>query len=57
MNKLLTVSPSPHEYSKESTKKLMYGVVIALAPAMLATIWFFGSHPGNVSFSNILCYL
>ena len=42
MNKLLTVSPSPHEYSKESTKKLMYGVVIALAPAMLATIWFFG---------------
>ena len=42
MNKLLTVSPSPHEYSKESTKKLMYGVVIALAPALLATIWFFG---------------
>lgn len=42
MNKLFTVSPSPHEYSKESTKKLMYGVVIALAPALLATIWFFG---------------
>lgn len=42
MNKLLTVSPSPHEYSKESTPKLMYGVVIALAPALLATIWFFG---------------
>lgn len=42
MNKLLTVSPSPHEYSKQSTKKLMYGVVIALAPALLATIWFFG---------------
>ena len=42
MNKLLTVSPSPHEYSKESTKKLMYGVVLALAPALLATIWYFG---------------
>ncbi|HDZ41151.1 MAG TPA: RnfABCDGE type electron transport complex subunit D [Bacteroidetes bacterium] len=42
MNKLLTVSPSPHEYSRESTRKLMYGVVIALAPALLATIWFFG---------------
>lgn len=42
MNKLFTVSPSPHEYSKESTKKLMYGVVIALSPALLATIWFFG---------------
>ncbi|MEA1886160.1 MAG: RnfABCDGE type electron transport complex subunit D [Bacteroidota bacterium] len=42
MNKLFTVSPSPHEYSTESTKKLMYGVVIALSPAFLATIWFFG---------------
>lgn len=42
MNKLLTVSPSPHEYSKESTSRLMYGVVIALVPALLATIWFFG---------------
>ncbi|MFO7756718.1 MAG: RnfABCDGE type electron transport complex subunit D [Bacteroidales bacterium] len=42
MNKILTVTPSPHEYSKESTKKLMYGVIIALSPALLATIWFFG---------------
>lgn len=42
MNKLLTVSPSPHAYGKESTRKLMYGVVISLAPALLATIWFFG---------------
>ena len=42
MNNLLTVSPSPHEHSKETTKRLMYGVVIALAPALLATIWFFG---------------
>jgi Na+-translocating ferredoxin:NAD+ oxidoreductase subunit D len=42
MSKILTVSPSPHEYSKETTKKLMYGVVVALAPALLATIWFFG---------------
>jgi len=42
MNKLLTVSLSPHEHGKESTKKLMYGVVISLAPALLATVWFFG---------------
>lgn len=42
MNKILTISPSPHVYSKESTRKLMYGVVIALSPALLATIWFFG---------------
>ncbi len=42
MNKLLKVSPSPHEYSRESTGKLMFGVVIALVPALLATTWFFG---------------
>jgi electron transport complex protein RnfD len=42
MNRLLKVSPSPHEYSKGSTKKLMYGVVIALMPALLASVWFFG---------------
>ncbi|MBS0011047.1 MAG: RnfABCDGE type electron transport complex subunit D [Bacteroidales bacterium] len=42
MNKILTVSPSPHVYGRESTQKLMYGVVIALVPALLSTIWFFG---------------
>jgi len=42
MNNLLKVSPSPHEQSRESTSKLMFGVVIALLPAFLATIWFFG---------------
>ena len=42
MNNLLKVSPSPHEQSRELTSKLMFGVVIALLPAFLATIWFFG---------------
>ena len=42
MNRLIKVSPSPHEYSKGSTKKLMYGVVIALMPALLVSTWFFG---------------
>lgn len=42
MNRLLKVSPSPHEYSNQSTKKLMYGVVIALMPALVASVWFFG---------------
>lgn len=42
MNKLLKVSPSPHIYGRKSTPGLMYGVVIALIPAQLATIWFFG---------------
>lgn len=42
MNNLLNVSPSPHVISRESTSKLMYGVVIALLPALLASVWFFG---------------
>lgn len=42
MNKLITVSPSPHVHSGESVSKLMFGVVIALLPAMLVSFWFFG---------------
>jgi Na+-translocating ferredoxin:NAD+ oxidoreductase subunit D len=42
MNKLLLISPSPHINEGVSTRKLMYGVVIALAPALLASVFFFG---------------
>lgn len=42
MNRLIKVSPSPHEYSSGSTRKLMYGVVIALMPALLVSTWFYG---------------
>ncbi len=39
---LLTISPSPHDHSSESVPKLMYGVIIALLPAFLASVYFFG---------------
>jgi len=42
MNKLLTVSPSPHISSDLSVNKLMYGVVISLIPAFLVSVYFFG---------------
>ena len=42
MNKLLTVSPSPHQYGDDSTKKVMYGVVFAMVPAMLVSFFYFG---------------
>ncbi len=42
MNKLLTISPSPHNYGDDSTKKIMYGVVIAMIPAMLVSFFYFG---------------
>lgn len=36
------VSGSPHIQGDESTKKIMYGVVIAMIPAVLVSIYFFG---------------
>lgn len=42
MSNLLNVSPSPHVYGKETTRKLMLGVVLALIPALAASIYFFG---------------
>lgn len=39
---LLTVSGSPHVQSKTSTNKIMWNVVIALLPALLVGIYYFG---------------
>ncbi len=41
MSKLL-VSPSPHIHSKDSTKRLMLDVVIALIPAVICSVVFYG---------------
>jgi len=43
MSNQLNISPSPHIYGKETTEKLMYGVVIALIPALIASVYFFGT--------------
>ena len=42
MNKLLIVSPSPHVHGNDSVKRNMYGVIIALMPALAAALWYFG---------------
>ncbi|MBR3302823.1 MAG: RnfABCDGE type electron transport complex subunit D [Bacteroidales bacterium] len=41
MDKLI-VSPSPHIHGKESTRRLMGDVIIALLPAVLVAIYLFG---------------
>ena len=41
MSKLL-VSPSPHIHSKDSTRSLMLDVVIALVPAIICSVIFYG---------------
>ncbi len=43
MNQILSVSPSPHVSGEYSIKKIMYGVVLALVPALASSIFFFGS--------------
>jgi Na+-translocating ferredoxin:NAD+ oxidoreductase subunit D len=42
MSKLLTVSPSPHVHSDDSTRKIMYRVVYAMIPALLWSVFVFG---------------
>ncbi len=42
MSKLITVSPSPHMHGKDNVKKLMYWVILALLPAFLVSVIFFG---------------
>lgn len=41
-NNKLTVSLSPHDYGKDSVKKIMYGVIIAMLPALFVSVYFFG---------------
>ncbi|MBO4772299.1 MAG: RnfABCDGE type electron transport complex subunit D [Bacteroidales bacterium] len=42
MSNLLTISPSPHAKGKETVSSLMYGVLMALVPAFLFSLYFFG---------------
>jgi len=42
MNNQLFVSGSPHVHSGESVKKIMWAVVIALLPALLVSVYYFG---------------
>jgi len=39
---LLTISASPHVHGDNSTRKIMWGVVYAMVPALLASVYYFG---------------
>ncbi|MDD5694961.1 MAG: RnfABCDGE type electron transport complex subunit D, partial [Bacteroidales bacterium] len=38
----IIISGSPHVHSDQSVKKIMFGVIYALIPAFLVSIYFFG---------------
>lgn len=54
---LLTVSGSPHIHSDQSVPKIMYGVVIAMIPAMLVSFYFFGLDAAKVTLVSVLACL
>jgi len=54
MSNLLNISPSPHTHGKETTRKLMFGVVIALMPALAASVLYFGMGAVIVTATSII---
>ena len=56
MNKLI-VSLSPHVHGGDSVKKNMYGVLVALIPAFLVSLYFFGLGALIVTATSVLACL
>lgn len=57
MSNLLNISPSPHIQSRETTQKLMFGVVIALMPALFTSILYFGTGAIIVTSASVISCL
>ncbi|MBO5466929.1 MAG: RnfABCDGE type electron transport complex subunit D [Prevotella sp.] len=53
MGKLI-VSLSPHVHGTDSVERNMYGVIIALMPALLASLWFFGIGSAIVCATSVI---
>jgi len=54
MGNLLNISPSPHIHGKETTDKLMTGVALALLPALLTSILYFGAGAIIVTATSVI---
>ena len=48
-----TISGSPHVHGGESTKKIMYSVIIAMMPAFLFSIYYFGFDAVRVTLISV----
>ena len=54
----LTISSSPHVHSPVTTQTIMRDVLIALAPAMIGSVYFFGPRALTVTLVSVLaCYI
>lgn len=54
---LLTVSGSPHIHGHQDVKSIMYGVVVAMVPAIFVSVYFFGLDAARVIFISITACL
>lgn len=54
---MLTVSGSPHVHGHQNVKSIMYGVVVAMLPAIFVSIYFFGLDAARVFFVSIAACL
>jgi len=54
MSNLLNISPSPHTHVKETTEKLMYGVVFALMPVLFTSVFYFGIGAAIVTVTSVI---
>ncbi len=54
MSNLLNVSPSPHIHGTETTGKLMSGVILALLPTLLTSVYYFGWGAIIVTLTSVL---
>ena len=54
---LLTVSGSPHIHGKDSVRKIMFGVILAMIPALLVSFYFFGLDAMRVILISVLACL
>lgn len=54
MNKLLTITPSPHMHQGDSVNKIMYSVVFALLPALIWSFIVFGLSAVVVTLTSVV---
>lgn len=50
----LTIAPSPHVHTTDSVRRNMYGVAIALAPALIVSLWLFGLDALAVTLTSVV---
>ena len=50
----LTIAPSPHVHTSDSVRRNMYGVAIALIPALATSLWFFGLQALAVLLTSVI---